>query len=102
MSITIRASNDFSATQELNVATGNFATLWASLGFEPDESGQIDAVMVQNALDRLNINLMIRETREHGNIISCGIRPEQAERYVRCMRCIVNESLQTTGKVYWS
>jgi ribosomal protein S7 len=104
MTVTIRASQEFDSVHELNVANSNFATLWASLGLDTSDElmGSIDAQIVNNALNSVNPDLMIRETVVDGNMITCGITQDQVERYVKCMRCIVDEAIQTTGKVYWS
>lgn len=104
MSVTIRASSSFDSVHEMNVANSNFSTLWASLGLDTGDElmGSIDAQIVNDALNSANPNLMIRETVEIGNMINCGLSTDQANRYLQCMRCIVDEAIQTTGKVYWS
>lgn len=83
---------------ELNLANGNFSTLWAALGFDaPDCCGSVAAHDVLLALDALDEHLLVRaDQRGYGTNgaawIYCGIRPEQAQRYLSELRAIAREA----------
>jgi len=92
MSVTIAPTNAFSNDAPyLNVSNRNFATLWNALGLDVgDWVGEIDPLDVMCALRRFDPSLVVRETIEDGCMISCGITPEQVERYRSILTAVCN------------
>jgi hypothetical protein len=110
MSITIRPANR-KATTELNVANGNFVTLFSALGFSADECwGEIEPVELIEALHRTPWEWCLRQeqvkaySQETGepNWICAGINPERAMRYWKTLEQIACEANRLQCRVEWT
>lgn len=86
---------------EMNISSGNFSTLWNSLGLEFDYCGQIDPREVIDSLNSFDENLLIRANFVDGNIYSFGIDIERAKSYIDRLRNIAEESLKRNQLISW-
>lgn len=93
---------------ELNVANGNFRTLWASLALEPGEylSGFMPPATLRQALDNFDPALMERATTiEEGStgirLINCGVTLDQANYYYHRLLEIVTEAERRGVDIVW-
>jgi hypothetical protein len=91
---------------ELNLANGNFARLWQSIGLEPEPYGHMSADELIAALRNWNLSQHERKEeviREPGRatIIMCGLTPDQAFRHVTTLLEIAIEAQRRGEIVYW-
>jgi len=91
---------------EMNLANGNFRTLWNSLGLNFDYCGEIDPRTILKAINRTPVSLVERQTTEDNeegkvHIIHCGIDTEQAGWYFTTLTEICEEAEKREEKVYW-
>lgn len=96
---------------EMNVANGNFSTLWNALGLATNDDdmwgGSIEAETVQRALACMDHALVQRAPRhvlrgEHNcEIIEAGIDDARANSYVSRLSLIVGEAIKRNKKICW-
>jgi hypothetical protein len=91
---------------ELNIANGNFCTLWNALGLDSEPCGEIPAGEVLLALESLEHELLERsETVQRGRrgcrVIDCGIGPQQAQRYIAALTAIAREADNRIEPIVW-
>lgn len=91
----------------LNVANGNFATLWSALGFDADvDCGSMDGRALAAALRNLDPALLIRadrasETPDGPRVYWAGIVGAQADRYIEILSAIADEAQRREELVIW-
>jgi hypothetical protein len=76
---------------ELNLANGNFSTLWRTLGLEYDYCGEIDADTLSIAVQRFETELL------YNNVFSF----DQSRRYIKKLYEICLEALKRGESVTW-
>lgn len=91
---------------EMNLANGNFRTLFASLALEPGEylNGEIDARTMKQALRSAEVALIERAPHtEQGRVTihHCGIDKEQASRYLERLLEITAEAERREEMIVW-
>ena len=87
---------------ELNLANGNFSTLWNSLGLEFDYCGEINSGELLKAVSSLDSELLLRANFVDGeNFYSFGIDKNQAARYIKKLHEICLEALKRGESVTW-
>ena len=92
---------------ELNMANGNFSTIWNALGLDFDYFGEIEPDVLIKAIDDSDINLAIKDSdievvKNGPTIITFGIGLAQALRYHTLMREIATEAKDRGESVVWS
>lgn len=96
---------------EMNLANGNFATLWKALGLNKlnDDmwGGSLDGRIILRALATLDRSRVLRAPSkliEDGQpaIYVGGIDHEQAERYISTLTQIANEATRRESHVCWN
>lgn len=94
---------------EMNVANGNFRTLFSTLALPFDEeclSGHLDARTINAAIRSAAVELLERETRDEQKpggprVIHCGIDREQATHYLIALKEIADEAERRESAVVW-
>ena len=89
---------------ELNMANGNFHTVFCALGvsgIEFDYVGEIEPRKLLKAIQRTHQDLFVRATQRTLNIINCGIGREQADNYISKLVEICEEAIKREEKVCW-
>lgn len=86
---------------EMNVANGNFSTIWAALGLEFDYCGEIDATILSNAIKCTEIDLIRRANYVDGNYYCFGIDTKRANYYLDTLKNICSEAIRRNTSVSW-
>lgn len=91
---------------ELDLSNSNASTLLSALGLAFDYCGDIDGRTLLAAIDRTPVSLIQRQTTEGTGAngcqwINCGIREEQATRYLTILREIAEEAVRREERVCW-
>ena len=87
---------------ELNLANGNFSTLWCAFGFEPESIGSMNAKDLKLAVTHTSIGLSEKADKVEGNWISFGITKRQVETYFKRLHEITNEAIRRNKEIIWS
>ena len=88
---------------EMNLANGNFRTLWNSLGFSTEEGlyGVMRPQAILKALKRTPYELIERESKQEGNVHTGGIHTGQAMRYLEVLEVIAREAEKREEVIIW-
>lgn len=87
---------------EMNVANGNFDTLWSALGLDlADRCGSMDGRVLQAAVRCADEALIVREGTREQNYIDCGIGQGQAASYLARLMEIAVEAERREELVVW-
>lgn len=91
---------------ELNLANGNFSTLWNSLGLDVEPFGEIDGRTLANAVETLDPSLAVRSPsveyrNERPFVYGGGIDHEQVNRYIGSLLAIAREAERREELVIW-
>lgn len=92
---------------EMNLANGNFGTLWCALGYEPDlGGGELPADEVGLALSALQDWILERAERHEPAgpgpaIVHCGIGTRQAHSYIERLHAICEEACERGQTIVW-
>lgn len=92
---------------ELNMANGNFSTLWNSLGLDVEWCGQIDGRTLAKLVESLDKSLAVRSPsveyrNERPKVCGGGIDLSQVDRYVSTLLAIAREAERREELVVWS
>lgn len=92
---------------EMNLANGNFNTLWSALGFTPSQGGSMDARQILRVLASMDTELLLRAEDTATGKKGCqvyygGICEEQAESYLSRLKEIAEEAAKREELVVWS
>lgn len=80
---------------EMNLANGNFAALWNSLGLDCEDcSGSIRAIELKNRLKMFSAKKLTCETEVQGNFYDFGRSTEQVTGYYWRLQQICVEALR--------
>lgn len=91
---------------ELNLANGNFSTLWNSLGLDVEPFGEIDGRTLARAVETLDPSLAVRSPsveyrNERPFVYGGGIDREQVNRYIGSLLAIAREAERREELVIW-
>ena len=92
---------------ELNLANGNFVSLWKSLGLtlRDDVWGYIDGRTLLQVLEVPVEKLLSQDSQydgeQGGTLIDFGISRSQAERYMQLLRSLADEASRREEPVVW-
>lgn len=86
---------------EMNLANGNFSTVFSALGLDVDYCGHLDGRVLRDALRKTPLELLFRATVVDGNVTYCGIGQEQAAGYFTGLLEIAEEAVRREENVVW-
>jgi len=87
---------------ELDIANGNFFTLFSALGLGTCYAGHMDVRTMRCALDRFDPALAQRAGREEGRYFEQGIDADRIARYVKALRAILAFATERGAFIAWS
>lgn len=87
----------------LNLANGNFSTLWNSLGLDALPTGDIPPGELLNAINQTDALLLVRvpDLPNNGREYSPGINLDMAEAYLRTLTNLCISALECRCNVVW-
>lgn len=109
MSVDVRPLDD--DAEVVNLANGNFATLWSALGLDPTPDGQLDAHELLRRLDDLEVRpeLAVRAESSlrdrNGRVlgVNCGLDESYVRTRVQALRRVARRAVsQGSHRVEWS
>ena len=86
---------------EMNMANGNFQTVFSALGLNTEYCGSMDGRKLQNAIRSFNPELAIRATNISKNIIEIGIDEDRITYYTESLLEIADEAIKREEMVCW-
>ncbi len=90
-----------SSRWQINMANGNFHTIFSALGLSTECCGDIDPRTLAKAIKAYIPGLAVRATVQEGNMISCGLDDDQVSRRLDVLLEIAEEAARREERIIW-